>query len=557
MNKRIDFYETYYKNVSPTDFEVVKKDDKIEIKGFDNKYPKGFSAKDVKQYPVNNEDMDNNETFEFGGKLNMKERYFDYDVWLVRNEVYRKDIFSSNELEYKRAEYPLSTFEILSKNAIKQFINFFDENRIKPREVIDQPHMKQITYEFKDRDRDGYTLLIIEPMKINKSLITLGIGRLTNDQTFFDRWSSYTSIYNKGGMISEQQRKENELQYIDYLKKKGCYRPLSRFQGKFAVDLDNIIGFLKKIDKNFTIDTNPNNFGYTFEMGGTMCLFDIEDVQNDGGAWELIEDKYSTIEPFENPINNNNYQLLGMGEASQGGVFLDKRDGSVIKLTASPFEVLGTHKVMEAQKKDENYLYNFPAIDWIKNVGKLELEKNVHTKYPSPNNYYAIRRSDIVPFNGAEKDEVACYLEQIIEYWKIVEELKGYSGTALLQDEYDDGLDVVGNYWKNNYKKGGKVKTYRNKYNKKYGYSENESHSLKEISKDTGVSKKGLQKIYNKGIGAYKTNPQSVRPNVKSKEQWAMGRVYSAVMGGKASKIDAKELKMLKGGNISTLYLRS
>lgn len=94
--------------------------------------------------------------------------------------------------------------------------------------------------------------------------------------------------------------------------------------------------------------------------------------------------------------------------------------------------------------------------------------------------------------------------------------------------------------------KGGAIKTWKQKYNKKYGYSENESHDLEEIAKDTGISLKGLQQIYNKGIGAYKTNPESVRPNVKSKEQWAMARVYSAVMGGKASKVDANELKMKK-----------
>ena len=92
--------------------------------------------------------------------------------------------------------------------------------------------------------------------------------------------------------------------------------------------------------------------------------------------------------------------------------------------------------------------------------------------------------------------------------------------------------------------------TWKEKYNKKYGYKKNEGHSIKEISKDTGVSKKGLQQIYNKGVGAYKTNPQSVRPNVKSPEQWAMARIYSSVMGGKASKIDKKELKMEKGGVI-------
>jgi hypothetical protein len=102
---------------------------------------------------------------------------------------------------------------------------------------------------------------------------------------------------------------------------------------------------------------------------------------------------------------------------------------------------------------------------------------------------------------------------------------------------------------KNNLMKyGGGVVTYKNKYNKKYGYDKDESHDLKEIAKDTDVSVKGLQQIYNKGVGAYKTNPQSVRPNVKSKEQWAMARVYSAVMGGKAARVDAKELKMETGG---------
>jgi hypothetical protein len=99
--------------------------------------------------------------------------------------------------------------------------------------------------------------------------------------------------------------------------------------------------------------------------------------------------------------------------------------------------------------------------------------------------------------------------------------------------------------------------SYKDKYNKKYGYAKSKSHTLAEVSKDTGVSLKGLQQIYNKGIGAYKTNPQSVRPNVKSKEQWAMARVYSAVMGGKASKIDSAELKMAKGGLVAPNGLKS
>ena len=120
-----------------------------------------------------------------------------------------------------------------------------------------------------------------------------------------------------------------------------------------------------------------------------------------------------------------------------------------------------------------------------------------------------------------------------------------------IYDEID--LPKMGIDGKINYAKGGKTKeakTWKQKYNKKYGFELDKSHSLSEIAKKTGVSKKGIQQIYNKGIGAYKTNPQSVRPNVKSKEQWAYARVYSSVMGGDAAKVDAKELKMEKGGEI-------
>ena len=85
--------------------------------------------------------------------------------------------------------------------------------------------------------------------------------------------------------------------------------------------------------------------------------------------------------------------------------------------------------------------------------------------------------------------------------------------------------------------------TYKEKFNKKHGQKKEQSNSLTKIAKLSGIKRSALQKIYNKGIGAYKTNPGSVRKNVKSKEQWAMARVYSAVTGGKAAKVDKNELK--------------
>jgi len=87
------------------------------------------------------------------------------------------------------------------------------------------------------------------------------------------------------------------------------------------------------------------------------------------------------------------------------------------------------------------------------------------------------------------------------------------------------------------------MKTYKQQFNQRYKFKLDEDHSLQEISKLTGYKLKGLQTIYNKGIGAYKTNPSSVRKNVKSKEQWGFSRVYAAINPkSKAYKIDKVHL---------------
>ncbi len=139
--------------------------------------------------------------------------------------------------------------------------------------------------------------------------------------------------------------------------------------------------------------------------------------------------------------------------------------------------------------------------------------------------------------------------EKEIYFWSDKEQKRYESGFHFQKDAIKFTNDTGELFIDKIKMKTGGVVTYKNKYNKKYGYDKNEAHDLDDISKDTGVSEKGLQQIYNKGVGAYKTNPQSVRPTVKSKEQWAMARVYSAVMGGKAARVDAKELKMQNGGN--------
>ena len=82
-----------------------------------------------------------------------------------------------------------------------------------------------------------------------------------------------------------------------------------------------------------------------------------------------------------------------------------------------------------------------------------------------------------------------------------------------------------------------------NAFKRKHNISIDTDLSLSDISKLSGFPIAALQEVYNRGIGAWKTNPESVRlkgsfkkdPSAPrsaklGKEQWAMARVYSFVM---------------------------
>jgi hypothetical protein len=82
---------------------------------------------------------------------------------------------------------------------------------------------------------------------------------------------------------------------------------------------------------------------------------------------------------------------------------------------------------------------------------------------------------------------------------------------------------------------------------------EDRGYSLNDLSAISGKSKRTLQEVYNRGIGAYKTNPESVRMKGSfnkgvnapmsqklSKEQWAMARVYSFLDGSKKHDTDLR-----------------
>ena len=88
------------------------------------------------------------------------------------------------------------------------------------------------------------------------------------------------------------------------------------------------------------------------------------------------------------------------------------------------------------------------------------------------------------------------------------------------------------------------MSTFKEKFNKKHGQPLTTSNSISKIARLSKISLKSANKIIEKGKGAYYSNPQSVRPNVKSATQWSVSRLYASVSpGSKSSKVDATELR--------------
>jgi len=74
-----------------------------------------------------------------------------------------------------------------------------------------------------------------------------------------------------------------------------------------------------------------------------------------------------------------------------------------------------------------------------------------------------------------------------------------------------------------------------NAFKRKHNIPISESLSLSKIASLSGMPLGALKEVYDKGMGAYHTNPSSVKPMVNSPQMWAMGRVYSFVMRRKTT----------------------
>tara|TARA_Y100001937_G_scaffold43725_1_gene61687 strand:- start:8767 stop:9114 length:348 start_codon:yes stop_codon:yes gene_type:complete len=108
------------------------------------------------------------------------------------------------------------------------------------------------------------------------------------------------------------------------------------------------------------------------------------------------------------------------------------------------------------------------------------------------------------------------------------------------------------------------VITNKDKYNAKFKFKKGTPHSKKDISKTTGIPLRILDEVFDRAVGARKSNPESVRSATTGKkvggkslkgkmsaEQWGYARVYSFVMKqqgtwGRADKDLADKVRKLK-----------
>lgn len=70
--------------------------------------------------------------------------------------------------------------------------------------------------------------------------------------------------------------------------------------------------------------------------------------------------------------------------------------------------------------------------------------------------------------------------------------------------------------------------TFKERFNKKFNQSKDKSNSTADMVKLTGIPKRVLDDVRDRGVGAYKTAGAS-RPNM-TKESWAVARQYAFIM---------------------------
>jgi hypothetical protein len=218
--------------------------------------------------------------------------------------------------------------------------------------------------------------------------------------------------YKEGGSVQDMKQLNsfdwNKILWDIRERKKCLLDPLTNFQREFVASLDAIKDDCISMG-GFYYDSNPTNYAYNSK--GEIVLFDIEDwyYTEHGGLDKFLSENEDVKRIYENvdpisvlPWDDPDYTLISLGEASMGAVYLNTKDGSVLKITGSPYEAIGTTRIWLEQQKNPDYTENFAKIFSVQNIGKYSNMRGV--SMPSwKGDWYLIKREDVWPFGETEQ----------------------------------------------------------------------------------------------------------------------------------------------------------
>ena len=204
----------------------------------------------------------------------------------------------------------------------------------------------------------------------------------------------------------------------------------------------------------------------------------------------------------------------------------------------------------EAEKDNENYYRDLEDIDLTPTKGMVEAAKRgleLRKEFGRGGTEVGVKTARMIIANKLTIPRV----KKMYAYFQRHEVDKQAEGFELGEDGFPSAGKIAWMLWgddagmswstkkRNQIEKEEKEERVSAKIKKaleKKMKDHNEEVSDMSIDWNAKVSLKTLEKVFDRGVGAYNTNPSSVRPSVQSPEQWALARVNSFLYALKKGK---------------------
>jgi len=204
----------------------------------------------------------------------------------------------------------------------------------------------------------------------------------------------------------------------------------------------------------------------------------------------------------------------------------------------------------EAEKDNENYYRDLEDIDLTPTKGMVEAAKRgleLRKEFGRGGTEVGVKTARMIIANELTIPRV----KKMYAYFQRHEVDKQAEGFELGEDGFPSAGKIAWMLWgddagmswstkkRNQIEKEEKEERVSAKIKKaleKKMKDHNEEVSDMSIDWNAKVSLKTLEKVFDRGVGAYNTNPSSVRPSVSSPEQWALARCNSFLYALKKGK---------------------